>query len=74
MSDKSQIRTLLEETENAKAWLEKLSKDLAGDPSNETIRKLLILTKQLYERRVQLLAEMGVAANDDLTEAYRSPS
>jgi hypothetical protein len=64
MSDKGQIATLLRETDNAKAWFEKLSKDLEADPSNETIRRLLFLTKELYERRVQLLSNLGVVAND----------
>jgi hypothetical protein len=65
MSDKGQIATLLNETRSAKTCIDKLSKDLAFDPDNETVRRLLSLSKQLYERRVELLAERGVAANDD---------
>jgi len=63
----NQMRTLLAETANAKAWFEKLSIDLEADPENETVRRLLFLTKELYERRVQMLAEMGLTANDHLS-------
>lgn len=66
MTGKAQITVLLKETANARAWFEKLSEDLAADPSNETVRRLLFLTKEIYERRVQLLAERGVAASDGM--------
>ena len=64
MSDKQEIATLLKEMHNASAWIEKLSRDLCADPTNEMTRRLLYLTKELYDRRVRMLAEMGVDTED----------
>jgi hypothetical protein len=66
MNHTDQIKTLVKEADNARAWVEKFSKELAADPSNENARRLLAVSKDLYDERVRLLAKAGLAANEHL--------
>jgi hypothetical protein len=67
VSDQEEIATLREEMRNASAWIKKLSIDLRDDPTNEATRRLLQLAKDLYNRRAEMLAKMGVDTPNDLT-------
>ncbi len=60
MDDAGQIKTLLEEAGNAKAWFAKLAKDLKDDPTNAGLLRLQELCRQEFDKRWDKLADLGV--------------
>jgi len=56
----AQIKTLLEEADNAKAWFSKYSGELRSDPMNEGLLRLTNLCRAEFEKRWDKLVELGV--------------
>ncbi len=60
MDDDGQIKTLLQEAGNAKAWFAKIAKDLREDPTNEELLRLQELCRHEFDKRWDKLADLGV--------------
>lgn len=60
MDKSAQIRTLLEEADNAKAWFAKYTDDLKGDPTNEMLLRLKELCRAEFEKRWDQLIALGI--------------
>jgi hypothetical protein len=61
MDKDAQIKTLLEEANNAKEWFVKYADELKCDPSNERLLRLQELCRHEFEKRPNMLADLGVA-------------
>lgn len=60
MKRDAQIKKLLAEADNAKAWFAKLAAELKTDPSDENLLRLKDRCRLEFEKRWDMLFELGV--------------
>lgn len=63
MQRDAQIEKLLSEADNAKAWYAKLTAELKTDPGNESLLRLKDLCRLEFEKRWDMLFDLGVDTN-----------
>ncbi len=73
MDNAGQIKMLLEEAGNARAWFAKIAKDLKDDPTNEGLLRLQELCRQEFDKRWDKLADLGVPWSASVAGATTRP-
>ncbi|MFA5958572.1 hypothetical protein [Hyphomicrobium sp.] len=60
MDRDTEIKALMDEAENVRAWFSKYSDDLKGEPANAGFLRLQLMCRREYEKRCEKLAALGV--------------